>query len=104
MKLKSHILPTSAILAASTLVGCVPAQQTIAVIDAQNRVANRELATERQKTQGLYATRQNLESQLANLRSRKQSLVTSDPVKNQGEISRLGREIASMERHLRMQL
>lgn len=104
MKPKTNILAPAAILAASAVVGCVPADQTIAVVDAQARAANRDLATERGRSRDLRQTRESLESQLAKLRSRKNSLEASDPVSNQGEISRLNREIASMERHLRMQL
>lgn len=104
MKSKISISTTAAILASSAVMGCVPAHQTIAALDDQTRVANRNLATERSLTRGLNQTRESLESQLANLRSRKNSLETSDPLGKRDEISRLNREIASMERHLRMQL
>lgn len=104
MKPKDKLLAPAAILVVSTLAGCVPADQTIAIVDGQTQAANRELAVERDRTRGLRQTQNSLESQLASLRQQRNSLEVSDPVGNRSEISRLNKEIASMERHLRMQL
>lgn len=104
MKTKTNIFTPAAVLAACAVVGCVPANQTIAIVDGQAHAANSELVSERNKTCGLLQTRESLESQLGSLRSQKKSLEATDPVGNRDEINRLNREIASMERHLRMQL
>ncbi|MCB1129566.1 MAG: hypothetical protein KDN05_00455 [Verrucomicrobiae bacterium] len=104
MKPKVKLVTLPAILTTCAVVGCVPADQTIAVVNAQTRAANSELAAERGRTRDLLQTRKSLESQLATLRARKSSLEASDPVGNRDEINRINREIASMERHLRMQL
>jgi len=104
MRPKTNNLAPVVILAASAVVGCVPANQTIAIVDGQTRAANSELASERGRTRDLLQSRESLESELTSLRSRKNSLEATDPVGNRDEINRLNREIASMERHLRMQL
>lgn len=100
MKKLSLILFPATILATYTLIGCVPANQTIAVLDGQTQDANRNLAAERGKTRDLYQTRESLEAQLAAKRSRKTSLEAADPVGNRDEIQRYDREIRAMEHHL----
>ena len=104
MRPKTNNLAPVVILAASAVVGCVPANQTIEIVDGQTRAGNSELASERGLTRDLLQSRETLESELATLRSQKNSLQATDPIGNKDEINRLTREIASMERHLRMQL
>lgn len=104
MKTKSNIQISAAVFGVCSLVGCVPANQTIAVVDGQTREANSQLASERAETQGYLRTRTSLESQLVSLRAKKHTLETTDPVGNRDQIGKLSREIASLERDLRTRL
>lgn len=85
--------------AALLLSACVPADQTIAVLNQQNSEAATQLSSERRKTGELLQTRSKLEAELAAKRSRISTL-QADPVSNQAEIARLNREVAAIERHL----
>lgn len=91
------LLSLAAILLLSS---CVPADQTTAVLNQQTRVASAQLRTERDRTGQLQQERKSLEYQLSAKRSRIRSLQAADPVSNEGEIQRLSREVASLERHL----
>jgi septal ring factor EnvC (AmiA/AmiB activator) len=104
MKAKTNLKITSAIVGVCSLVACVPANQTIAVIEGQTREANRDLEYERGETQKHLRTRASLEAQLASLRAKKKSFEASDPVGNRDEIQKLNLQIASLERDLRTRL
>ncbi len=80
--------------------GCVPAGKTIAVLDGQTNIAAGDLQVEKNKHRQLLRDRNQLEAQLAELKAKRKSLETSDPVGNQSAIKRLNREIAELEHQL----
>jgi len=84
--------------------GCVPAGKTIAVLDGQTDIAAGQLQGERSKHRQLLRDRNQLEAQLAELKARRKSLETSDPVGNRSEIKGLNREIAELEHQLKTML
>ena len=100
--MKRKIYPNS-ILAALTIVilaGCVPADQTIAVVDGQRVKTSGEIQRVREKNRQLLQDRSHLESQLTNLEAKRNSLESSDPSGNRSEIAKLNSEIASLEHKL----
>ena len=80
--------------------GCVPAGQTIATLDQQTLVAKKEYGSERTKTGQLYQQQRSLQSQLAVLKAKRNSLETADPIANRSEIASLNRQVAALERQL----
>jgi chromosome segregation ATPase len=95
-------IPTSLLIL--ILNGCVPANQTIAVLDQQSDDASRKLEDESCKTRHLLQDRRQLEAQLAGMKTKRKSLETSDPVGNRSEIASLNREIAELEHRLKTML
>jgi septal ring factor EnvC (AmiA/AmiB activator) len=100
MKQTFYHNPILASLTIVILTGCVPAGQTIAVIDGQRRKASNDIEREHIKTGHLLQTRSQLEVELADLKARRNSLESSDPIGSRSEIAKMNSVIASLERKL----